>query len=411
MLVWFVVTTQGVSATPRLIGLGTLGFFFLVGLAYARLIGTRFDRPWMKFAIYGFDMAALCALFAYLPPSSGGDVPQIIAFRAYGIYYLFLPLALSTLALSPLLVAWTGLVGTLGWWAAFLVVVRDMPETLSWGDISYSASTDHYLATFLDVRFIGAGNRIEETGFLLLSAIVLAVTVYRARHVFFAQVRADEERAYVSKTLGQYVPEAVAARLVEARGALVAKSDEATVLCLDIDGFTRIAENAEPADIIRVLNEFLADCSDIVAERQGVVISFLGDGFIAAFNTPIAVDDHATRALNAARALCEHAATVAYDGRGFKIRIGIASGLVASGSIGSSRRQAFTIYGDTVNLAARLQELNKEFGTSILLAESSAALLGANEDLQRHGPVPLRGRAQPIAVYAPDDKAPSADQS
>ena len=408
MLAWFVFATLAVGNTPRPWGMTALGLFVVIGAAYYFIIGTHLDRPWVKYLIYAVDMLGLCALFVLIPVSRAAEVPQIIAFRAYGIYYLLPPIALACLSLSWGLVAWTGVVACIGWWAAFAVVVAGMDWTLSWGDVPQNATRADYETVFLSIDFIGVGNRVEETGFLLMAALVLSLAVYRARRVFLAQVAAEAEREReregrerTTRILGRYVPETIARRLVANEAGLEPQVRQGAALVLDIEGFSGYAAGRDPRTVIETLNRFLADCADAVSRRDGVVITYLGDGLLATFNTPIDVQRPGRRALDAAGDLLALSRERRYDGQHFRIRIGIASGAIASGSVGSSARQAFTVYGDPVNRAARLEQLNKTTGTQLLLDPETANALGAEVDLQSQGRHTLRGRDAPVEVWSP----------
>ena len=121
------------------------------------MIGTPFDRWWLKYVIYGFDILGICALFVIVPISRGDAIPQIVAFRAYGIYYLFPMVALACLSLSWRLVVWSGVMVVIGWWTAFATIVGDMDRQLSWGDMPVNASLEDYEAIFLSLDFVGTG--------------------------------------------------------------------------------------------------------------------------------------------------------------------------------------------------------------------------------------------------------------
>lgn len=406
-LVWYLGTTLSTDYTPRLWGGFALLLFTAIGVAHLLVIGTRFDRWWLKYAIYTVDILGICALFVIIPISRSADVPQIIAFRAYGIYYLFPIVMLAGLSLSWRLVAWVGVVAVAGWWAAFFEIVSTMDRTLSWADIPTEASRRDYETIFLSIDFIGRGNRIEETGMLFAGVMILALIVYRARRIFFAQVAAEADREeerrareQIRGTLGRYVPEAIAQRLVEAPETLEPQVRRGTALILDIADFTKFAAGRDPADVIRALGEFLADASDIVSAHEGIVISFTGDGLLASFNAPIELERPEETAVRAAVAL----RSMAHQS-GFSVRIGIASGPIAAGRIGSDRRQAFTIYGDIVNLAARLEALGKMIGESIIIDAATRDLLGDGFAIRPHGAQTLRGFDTPVAVFAVDGSA------
>lgn len=387
--------------SPRPWALVAVFMFVVTGVAHLSVIGSAYDSPWIKYAIYAFDAASICALFVIIPVSRADDVPQIIAFRAYGIYYLFPILALSALSLSWKLVLWTGVAISASWWAAFFWVTSTMARTLSWADVPLQATRDDYEAIFLSIDFIGQGNRIEETGFLMVTAFVLAVVVYRARSVFFAQIKAEakerrerEKRSQVAETLGRFVPEEIADRVIRSGGAMAPQESHGTVLVLDVVDFTGFAARNAPTEVIRSLDQFLSTCTELIAAQSGVVISFTGDGVLAAFNTPLAVDAPEGKAVSAARAIAQAAPDL-----GFEVRVGIASGPVASGSVGSKQRLAFTIYGTTVNRAARLEAFAKVVGHAILMDDATASKLANRQTLKALGDHELRGLEKPVAVY------------
>lgn len=386
---------------PRIWGIVALLLFTGVGVAHLLVIGSRYDRWWIKYAIYALDILGICSFFVLIPISRSAELPQIIAFRAYGIYYLFPLLVLSALSLSWRLVTWCGLMAVLGWWAAYLWIVDGMSRTLSWSDIPENATLFHYETIFLSIDFIGWGNRVEESALLLAGALILALVVYRARTVFFAQIRAEaaqvaeqKARQDVIRTFGRFVPEEIVDDIISDAGAMAPRTAYGTALVLDIENFTGFASQRPPAQVIESLNTYLAWAADVIGERKGVVISFTGDGLLATFNTPIGVNEPEERCLEAARTLMAQS-----QDRGFGVRIGIASGDIASGSVGSQTRIAFTVYGDTVNRAARLEALCKTLGQSVIMDSRTAR--GRNDaDIQSLGEQKIRGYGQPIAVFS-----------
>ena len=194
-LIWYVGIALVAEGFDLRIDVGVaLAFFTGLGVAHLTVIGTRLDRWWLKYVIYTFDVAGICALFVLIPISPSGDVPQIIAFRAYGIYYLFPIVAMACLSLSWRLVIWVGVMVAAGWWSAFLWIVSGMTKVYSWGDFPANPTRKDYEEIFLSLEFIGRGNRVEETGLLLVAALILALAVYRARRVFFAQIEAEREQ-------------------------------------------------------------------------------------------------------------------------------------------------------------------------------------------------------------------------
>lgn len=400
-LVWYLSASLLSDQVPRLWPLGSVLLFLAIGIVHLYVIGTRFDRWWMKYLLFTIDILTVCALFVLLPISRGGDVPQIIAFRAYGIYYLFPAVVLASLSLSWALVLWAGLVACLGWWIAFFWVVSGMPRTLSWADMPAAATRQDYETIFLSIDFVGRGNRVEETGLLMIACAVLAVAVYRAQAVFFAQVRAEEKereerdlRKSIADTFGRYVPETVVEQLVHAGGKIPPAKSRGSVLVLDIAGFTKFSADRSPDTVINALDDFLSDAADAIAAHRGVVITYTGDGLLASFNAPLETEEPEMAALEAAKALLDQ-----ISGLDFAVRIGIASGELVSGTVGSKSRTSFTVYGSTVNRASRLEGLCKETGHAVLFDAATAAAIGPRHTMQQVGSFRLRGTSSDEDVF------------
>ncbi|WP_436397645.1 adenylate/guanylate cyclase domain-containing protein [Roseobacter sp. S98] len=395
--------------SPRFATIGVLLGFTAVGIAHVMIIGTAYDRPWIKYAIYSLDVCAICAAFALVPISAAEDVPQIIAFRAYGIYFLFPLLAMACLSLSWQLVLWTGAMIISGWWAAFFRVQNSMDRSLSWADMPAPATTADYERVFLSIDFIGRGNRIEETAMILFATLALAAAVYRARAVFFAQIAADLEhqrekslRERVSDLLGKHVPEAIAKRMIEDETPLRPQRARGTALVMDVAGFTTFSARHTPEHVVRTLDALLSDAARAVSGHGGVVLSYLGDGFLATYNTPAPVAEHEAAAIDTARQLVTLAKS-----HGFDVRIGIATGDLVTGIIGSETRQSFTVYGDAVNLASRLEGLGKEHKAAILLDEATARGAGTAQNLTKLGRLQIRGIEDAQEVYTAPVPLPS----
>ena len=400
---WYLGATLLIPGVePRLATIAVTLAFTAMGIAHLLIIGTQLDRWWIKYAVYTIDIMAICAAFAIVPISSAADVPQIIAFRAYGIYYLFPLVGMACLSLSWRLVLWTGAMCAVGWWAAFVWVTGAMENTLSWADMPSNATGADYEAIFLSIDFIGRGNRIEETAMVLFATFALALAVYRARAVFFAQVAAEIDwrkersaRERIGALLGKYVPSEIAARLIKDQSPLRPTLASGTALVMDLAGFTDYSARHGPETVIGVLDAFFADATRVVSERGGVVITYLGDGFLVTFNAPVEIRDAPTSAIAAAQELLDVA-----RGHGFTARIGLATGPLVSGVIGSEQRQTFTVYGDTVNLAARLEAKCKALGVPVLRDGATRDAAAVTVETQATAPMDIRGFTHPQVLYA-----------
>jgi class 3 adenylate cyclase len=227
-------------------------------------------------------------------------------------------------------------------------------------------------------------------------------TVFReitdASMSFNAMVEGLKERNLVRGLLGKYIPEDVAKNLIKDRGAIAPVVTEATVMFTDIGGFTTIAEALAPERTVAMLNEYFTVLASILEDHGGVIAQFQGDGLLAMFNVPIADSDHAAQAIRSALAIQEALRERLFAGRALSCRIGLATGEVMAGSVGARDRLTFTVYGDTVNLASRLEQMNKRFGTRILMHRRTAELAG-DLPLESMGDVHVRGRAGPVTVF------------
>ena len=214
------------------------------------------------------------------------------------------------------------------------------------------------------------------------------------------------ERERFRETFGRYVDESVAATILkrEGEGVLAGETREATVLFTDIAGFTTIAEHLAPDALVAALNEYLETVLEPIRAHGGVVNTFIGDGLFASFNMPLACENHACAAVRAAIEIQRAVGgrTFGDMGAAFATRIGISTGHVIGGSVGAGRRLTFTLLGDTVNLAARLEQLNKDYGTRILVSNSTREACGDQFVFRDLGSVAVRGRSDAAIVFSVD---------
>ena len=174
----------------------------------------------------------------------------------------------------------------------------------------------------------------------------------------------------------------------------------ATLMFADIEGFTSLAENMPPGKLVSLLNEFFTEVSKIIDQNGGIVINYIGDAIIASFNAPLPVDDYASRAIRTSRAILAMVEQRGFQGIRIYLRLGIATGLVAAGSVGSGERQTYTLYGDAVNLSQRLEALNKEKSTRCLICANTVKRAeGERNRLVSLGVVSIRSRQGQIEVF------------
>ena len=239
------------------------------------------------------------------------------------------------------------------------------------------------------------GNRLDEVRRLRPSWIR---EMDDANRSFNRMVEGLRERQVIRQTLGRYVPEKVAHELLSAGGRIEPTEVRATVLFCDLVGFTSLTETLGPTGIVEVLNGWFSRMTEILERRGGTVIQFQGDALLATFNIPVSDPEHARQAVGAALEMRAATRRVSSRGRPLECRIGVATGAVVAGAVGASGRLSYTVYGDAVNLAARLEALNREHGTAVLLCGETA---GVAEDLPivPVGTTTVRGQSVPTRVF------------
>lgn len=373
--------------------------FALLGVVHYMVIGSKIDRRWVKYAFISIDILLLSIAVAIAPPTPQAPLPQIFMFK-FGIFPLyFIILGISAFSFSPGLVLWSGFLGAGGWMGAFTWVVSKMEAPLEWADMPANLTKEQFLGYFSSPDFAGTNNRIQEAIVYILVATLIAIVMHRARQTVRRQLEAERDMNTVSQMFGRFVPKAVADSMIKDKGALDPVERQATVLFADLAGFTNLTEAKGPRAIVDILNAYFGTATEIIGKHNGVVTQFQGDAILAIFNVPFEDEKHAQHALNAAKELLDAVRTETFSGERLAIRIGIDSGPLIAGNVGGGGRQNYTVHGDAVNLAARLENLNKEHGTSLLVSQSTAELL-TDSNLRKIGETEIRGLTKPIDLYA-----------
>jgi adenylate cyclase len=241
-------------------------------------------------------------------------------------------------------------------------------------------------------------------------ALGLAAVLSTAVHA----VTAAFEREMVRDVFSRFVPESVVSEVLnQAEGGVRLGGERriATVLFSDLRGFTSYAETLPPATVISVLNRYLTLMSDVILDNGGTLVAYMGDGIMAVFGAPIEMDDHADRALRTARQMTGPALQEFNQwmrdqgvGEGFRMGVGLMSGEVMSGNVGSERRLEYTAIGDTTNTAARLEGMTK--GQPYMVFVSGTTVKAAKDppdDLVSVDRMEVRGRRERVDVWALPD--------
>ena len=209
-----------------------------------------------------------------------------------------------------------------------------------------------------------------------------------------------EQLNFIRDIFGKYVPESVAKQIVAGKGVLEPTQTTATILYTDIESFTSTAESVPPKQVVQMLNEYFPAVIEPITRHGGVVNQFQGDAMLVTFNIPIQDSQHADHAVNAALEIQKLLKGRTFAGIPLRTRIGINTGEVIAGNVGTGDRMNYTVHGDAVNLAARLEQLNKQHGTLVLISESTVALLNGEHPIEPLGEVEIRGKTQSVRIFS-----------
>jgi adenylate cyclase len=310
------------------------------------------------------------------------------------------PLRRASEAVDLLLIALLGLVAPL---AAFRLRL--------WGLlVALAAGVAFVVAAWL----LFNGGTIVAFVFPLLALVVGAVGSLVVQ--YFTETR---ERQRTKLLFSRFVPENVVDQVLAQADEdlrLGGVQREGTVMFSDLRGFTSFAESLPVERVIEVLNIYLGEMSAAILDNGGTLVAYMGDGIMAVFGAPIEQPDHADRALRAAREMLgPRLATFNWYlrseglGKGFRMGIGLNSGHVMSGNVGSQRRLEYTAIGDTTNTAARLEGMTKGTPHQLFMSQATVDLLRARpDDLVHVGEFEVRGRTQKITLWSIEDSDASA---
>ena len=249
--------------------------------------------------------------------------------------------------------------------------------------------------------------RLFADGYWLnLSQPVLAAAAALFGGVAYQYFFEDREKRKMKKLFGQYVSKDVYEQLVAdpALARLGGQRREMSVLFSDIRGFTTVSERGQPEEVVGMLNEYFTRMVAIVFAHQGTLDKFVGDMVMALFGAPLDDPRHADHAVAAAlemiEALGELNARWKAAGRAeLDIGIGINTGPMIAGNIGSDAIMSYTVIGDAVNLGSRLESLNKQYRTRIIISDATRAQLRGSYQLRPLGDVVVKGKTQPVAIF------------
>ncbi|HEV2056517.1 MAG TPA: adenylate/guanylate cyclase domain-containing protein [Methylomirabilota bacterium] len=316
--------------------------------------------------------------------------PVYVLQSAAGLLYAVF-IVLSTLRLDFRLSVFTGLVAAAEYVALSFAYIGAGGGVVE-GGARAAAGTPFEAPPF----YVAKGVMLALAG--LAAGFVADQLKRRVSNVF----RAQEERQRIVSTFGQQVSPAIVEALLKAGPEIASRRTFVCVMFMDIRNFTPLVENKSPEEIVAFQNVVFAEAVDVVNRNHGIINQFLGDGFMATFGAPLATGRDCGNALAAARELVAGIRELSEAGRipPIMIGVGLHAGEAVSGNVGSALRKQYSITGNVVILASRIEQLNKGYGSQILV--SGEVLAAAGEQALGHeplGPVHVKGREEPIEIY------------
>jgi adenylate cyclase len=296
----------------------------------------------------------------------------------------FLIIILSTLRLNFWLSLFSGILASLEY-----ILIYMLNFSISFDKTSILSGDASALYIGWGLMLIGAG---------LAAGFVAEQIKIRFRQYFML----NHERNQIINLFGQQVSHSIVDILLKQKPDLTSKQKNVTVMFLDIRGFTPFAEKNPPEVVVGYLNSLFSIMIEVINQHHGIINQFLGDGFMATFGAPLSHGNDSANCVHAARAIVNNVSKAVAEGKipATRLGIGIHTGPAITGNIGTSHRKQYSITGNVVILASRIEQLNKQFGSQILLSDEirQAANL-KDQDVENVGPIMLKGRSDEIVLY------------
>jgi adenylate cyclase len=357
------------------------GFEFHVLYATERLLrsGAR-SSAWRGYG-YAFVETSLPTLVILYYATFLGPVQALLMPSSF-VYFLFI--LLSTLRLDFALSAFTGLVAA----------VEYAGVTLFWGSLDTTV-TEPVLSSL--------PQHLAKAGILLVTGVAAGFVARRLRGSFTRALESLEERSRILGVFGQHVSPQVVERLVKGEAEAKSELRDVCVMFFDIRGFTTFAEKRSAEEVVMHLNAIFDSAVAAVVENHGIVNKFLGDGFMAVFGAPIEEGNACANAVKAGLEVLDRVQRLQDEGRIGPTRVGLGlhAGPAVVGTIGATQRKEYTVIGDVVNVASRVESLNKEFGSRMLVTEAVWRACGRDGEAAplSHDPMRVRGREMPVRLF------------
>ena len=327
-----------------------------------------------------------------------GTTPFFGKYVNVGTHGIVLDMILSGVFITPVGVLWQALFAIVFVLLFFLASERLAPVP---------RAVSGFLTAFLIAAAFAVLFRLTGIYFNPLAAVFALVTAVIVREII-SYASSEQEKQFIRKAFSTYVSDEVVKEILAdpSRLQLGGTKRHMTALFTDIKGFTEISEQLDPESLVKLLNRYLTFMSDAIFEQMGTIDKYIGDAIVAFYGAPVELPDHALRACNTAlaikrgeailnkRILKENLSTLP-----LLTRIGINTGDMVAGNMGTDNKMNYTIMGNTVNLAARLEGVNKQYDTWILTSENTVKETGGTILVRKVDRVRVVGIDKPVRLY------------
>lgn len=329
------------------------------------------------------------------------DQPPSFYLKAPTLMYVFIFIALRALRFEVQYVLLAGASAITGWSIMMYFAIKT--------DLTMTMVTRDYVE-YLTTNSILVGAEVDKMVSMGLVTIVLALVVIRARRFVFQAIR---EHA-AAQDLSRFVSKEVASRVTSADRQIEPGDGEyrrSTLVFTDIEGFSTVSEKMTAQELATTLNEYFAAVTSAIDQFGGVITQYQGDAMLITFNAVKDDPDHEMNAVKTAIMIDKISRSRTFNGATMRTRCGINTGEASVGAVGADTMLSFTVHGDDVNLAARLEQLNKSHGTYVMMSEATYDVVKDQFPCDFICEQTVRGRETPVKVYSPNGKAIAAPKA
>ena len=254
----------------------------------------------------------------------------------------------------------------------------------------------------LELQTLGTPMYLGKAIILFLAGILSGIVTKQIKNRIFHSFATLEERNNIEKLFGQQVSSEIVDELVNSKYEITSKRRFVCIMFLDIRGFTPFSEGKKPEEIIKFQNDVFSFMIEIINNNHGIINQFMGDGFMATFGAPVSTDNDCLNAVNSAVEIKNDLMMHIDQGKlpNIKIGIGLHAGEVVTGNVGTSTRKQYSVTGNVVILASRIEQLNKKYDSTVLISKEVMDKIQIEENKYKSlGQVDIKGRQKPIEIF------------